>query len=216
MSTTRSKTPIEKEIAAENPFTAVKTLPNKSKGLKYFKQRHQNAILSLVKERNMQLYHFVLMIQYCFVRPKELRHLLIGDIDIDSGYVQIRAEISKNKKTQTVPIPQTLLKALEESPMFAEFYPDDYFLFGKEGKASKEQVNRDYFYKIHREILEELDLQGKGYSLYSWKHTGAVNAVRKGANAKQLQMQMRHHSLMITDTYIKEMIPEENTFFKNL
>ena len=52
----------------------------------------------------------------------------------------------------------------------------------------------------HCAILKLLNF-GKGYQMYSWKHTGAVAAVKAGIGVKELQIQLRHHSLDETDKY---------------
>ena len=41
--------------------------------------------------------------------------------------------------------------------------------------------------------------------LYSWKHTGAVMAVKAGIHIKQLQIQLRHHSLDQVDQYLRDL-----------
>lgn len=48
-------------------------------------------------------------------------------------------------------------------------------------------------------------LLGKGYPLYSWKHTGAVNAYRSGIGIKQLQRLLRHSTVQMTDIYLKSL-----------
>lgn len=45
----------------------------------------------------------------------------------------------------------------------------------------------------HREILKEQGGDTSRYKLYSWKHTGAVAAVKAGIHIKQLQIQFRHY-----------------------
>lgn len=43
------------------------------------------------------------------------------------------------------------------------------------------------------------------FSLYSWKHTGAVRCVKSGMSLKSLQLQMRHHSLDQLNEYLREL-----------
>jgi integrase len=53
--------------------------------------------------------------------------------------------------------------------------------------------------------LAEGGLRGKGYTLYSWKHTGAVNAHLSGVGIKQLQLMLRHSTVQMTDIYLKSL-----------
>ena len=52
----------------------------------------------VISEEDPQLWLMLRMLFNCFIRPRELRFLKIGDIDFIAGRVKIRAEISKNKK----------------------------------------------------------------------------------------------------------------------
>jgi site-specific recombinase XerD len=42
-------------------------------------------------------------------------------------------------------------------------------------------------------------------TLYSWKHTGVVSAFQAGLNIKLIQELLRHHSLEMTDIYLKSL-----------
>lgn len=57
----------------------------------------------------------------------------------------------------------------------------------------------------HRKLLKELNFDTKRYKVYSWKHTGAVMAVKAGVHVKQLQIQLRHHSLDQVDEYLRQL-----------
>ena len=61
-----------------------------------------------------------------------------------------------------------------------------------------------YFLSKFRKALKSLGF-GTEYLLYSWKHTGAVACVRAGASLKELQIQLRHHSLEEVDKYIRQL-----------
>lgn len=56
----------------------------------------------------------------------------------------------------------------------------------------------------HRAILRELGY-GPKYQLYSWKHTGAIRAVKSGISVRELQIQLRHHSLDQVQEYLRQM-----------
>ncbi len=68
-------------------------------------------------------------------------------------------------------------------------------------------------YEKHKRILKKLNF-GKGYCMYSWKHTGAIAAVKAGVSVKELQMQLRHHSLDETDKYLRQMGVRHITNFR--
>ena len=82
-------------------------------------------------------------------------------------------------------------------------YKANHYIFGKGGKPSATSWGSNYFSNKHREILLSLGYDTKRYKLYSWKNTGAINFIEAGGNLKELQMQMRHYSLDMTDKYLK-------------
>ena len=50
----------------------------------------------------------------------------------------------------------------------------------------------------------------------SWKHTGAGTFVKNNGNLKDLQTQLRHHSLDQVNDYLKDMGVYQSEFIKNL
>lgn len=60
-------------------------------------------------------------------------------------------------------------------------------------------------YRRHVRALAACGLNNQGYTLYSWKHTGAVAAAKSNIPIKQLQLQLRHHSLDQVDQYLRQM-----------
>ncbi|GAB3938772.1 hypothetical protein GCM10028804_62350 [Larkinella terrae] len=69
------------------------------------------------------------------------------------------------------------------------------YLFGTGLKPGALVSAENLPYNRHAKALENTGLNNKGYMLYSWKHTGAVNAYRSGIGLKQLQMLLRHSSI---------------------
>ena len=54
-------------------------------------------------------------------------------------------------------------------------------------------------------VLEVLGFDTKLYNVYSWKHSGAVDCVKAGISIKELQLQLRHHSLDQVDEYLRQL-----------
>lgn len=135
---------------------------------------------------------------YCFIRPGELRLLRVDDIEFDSKRILIRAVVSKNRKEQYVAIPNAFLPALSAAVLGR--VPSDY-LFG-DGFTPR---RKDYFSKKHQAILKAARIDTTRHKLYSWKHTGVVAAVRAGIHIKELQIQLRHHSLDQVNAYLRQL-----------
>lgn len=166
-----------------------------------FFQRHQIAKLSaVIRVEDPELWLFVQFIYYCFIRPRELRQLKASSVLLDDKRIYVPGTISKNKVSQYVAIPDAFFPELVDH--VERLNPDDY-LFPWSRDHSK-PAPENHFYNRHRKFLRRLGF-GKGYTIYSWKHTGAVAAVKAGANMKELQIQLRHHSLDQVNDYLRQM-----------
>jgi integrase len=158
---------------------------------RYF-QRHQMKKLSAaISCKDPELFLFVKFVYYCFIRPKELRQLKADNLLLDSNQIFIPGEVSKNKKSEYVAIPEAFRADLDQF----RAWPPGQVLF---------PVAENNMYNRHKRILKALGF-GKGYCLYSWKHTGAIQAVKNGVGVKELQIQLRHHSLDQVNEYLRQM-----------
>lgn len=149
-------------------------------------------------KKDPELWLAIRLLYYCFIRPNEIRQLKICHFDMINQQILIPSAISKNGKTEFVTIPNGFLEELKSE---ISGYPNA-FLFSKDGGATAFSMN--VLANRHRKILEELNLYGE-YTLYSWKHTGVVDAYKNGVDIKSIQLQCRHHNLSMTDIYLKSL-----------
>ena len=189
---------IFKDLGLDGMMDGIETVRAVSTPAKYF-QSHQ--ILKIKKhllEHDPTLWLACEFIYFCFIRPSELRLLKVGDIHFDEWKICVRSTISKNKKEQYVTVPIAFRPSLEclklRSPREYIFYKDD----------CTKPVAINYFIRKFRRVLTHLGF-GNEFQLYSWKHTGAVAVVRAGASLKEVQIQLRHHSLEEVDKYLRQL-----------
>lgn len=180
-------------------FGGIERAKANSTPARYFQRHQAKLLLRRIDEADPELGLFVRFLYYCFIRPNELRMLRVGDVLLEEGEIRVPGEISKNTKTQFVVIPAAFLPALA---FLYEHSPGDY-IFPARRDASK-PISKNHMYERHKAILDGLNF-GDGYTLYSWKHTGAVMAAKAGISVKELQLQLRHHSLDETDKYLRQM-----------
>lgn len=166
---------------------------------RYFQKHQVKRLKNHISEKAPELWLYIQFIYYCFIRPGELRLLRVGDVLLEENKIMVRGEISKNKKTQYVVIPKVFRPRLD---FILDLRPVEY-VFPSYVDSSK-PIGINTMAGRHRKILNELGFS-VDYKLYSWKHTGAVNAVMNGINLKELQLQLRHHSLDQTDAYLRQM-----------
>lgn len=200
---------IKRGYIQENPWNNTELpVAETTKAKRAFRSIEQKRIKNYCQEHQLiEIWTVIQFLFYCFIRPGELRNLKVSDIDLDSKKILMRSEISKNKKRQYITIPKPFLPALEEYLITRQ--PKDY-VFGVAGKRRGEE----YFYRKHRDVLKALGF-GQDVSLYSWKHTGAVEFYRHTKDIQALQQQLRHSSLDEVNTYLHSLGLIENDIAKN-
>lgn len=180
----------------EDLFVSVKRQAKESAPAVFFNKLQVKQLSNKLKD-NPDLWLAVQFLFYCFIRPGELRLLKVSDIDFEQQQILIRREIAKNRREQWVKIPKAFLPSL--LPL-QELDPNNYVLGGGDVPFGKNRLKIQ-----HQAFLASLGYDTKRYKLYSWKHTGAVMAVRSGVNLKELQLQIRHHSLDELNGYLRQM-----------
>jgi integrase len=168
-----------------------------------FSDVDRQKVESYMLEHEPELYLFTRMMYYAFIRPGELHQITLADVRLYEKYILIRGAVSKNGKTETVQIIPPLFEALKQVNIQDE--KQFYYLFGKGLTPSKYMTAKEVAFRRHQKVLKHLGLLETGYTLYSWKHTGAVNAYRAGVGVKELQKLLRHSSVQITDIYLKSL-----------
>ena len=193
-----------------NPFIELEKHKENPQGAMYFKEHQIPFLREKIQQANPLLWLACQALYYCFIRPGEMRMLKVGDIDLIEGTINIRAEISKNKKSQTIVIPESFLTVLYALNLH-ERAKDEFFLCRADGS----QLPTNYLNTEHRKIMKQLHY-GERYVFYSWKHTGVVMVAKAGLPLKELQMQLRHHSLDQVNEYLRELGIWECNSIKNL
>lgn len=151
---------------------------------------------------------------YMFIRPKELSHVKIGDIDFEKRIIIVNEEVAKNRTTATITIPQKLYGLMIELKL--KEYKPSYYLFSenfKPGKTHKsEKTFRDYWLNVIRKELKFPDF----YQFYSLKDTGIIEMIKQVGSSVAVRDQARHHSIAITDKYAHGVLDKANQDIRNL
>ena len=190
----------------ENPVIGIKKLRvTTSKKNRAFSVQQTKTIINLADPQLLLSIHFM---YYCFMRRNETRLIQVKHINLKERQLFIPSETTKNRKDAFLAIPPHLIEELEKLDL--DQYPEDYYLIGKQEsrvvvEPGEKPFSENVMYNRHTAIIKRLDLFGKDYTFYSWKHTGVVTAYKAGIDIKSIQLQCRHHSLEITDVYLKSL-----------
>jgi len=176
----------------------------------------KRGVLTMLKaeleKSDPQLWLAAQFMYYCFIRPKELRFLQIKHIDFLEGRITLYSDITKSGKTRIVDVNEIFLSKLFSDYKLHE-NPEDFYVFTLTGKPGEKPLSKNHFWRQFDKVRSKLKIP-KDYKLYGFKHTGAVQALKAGADIKEIQRQMGHSSVQITDEYLKSMVGYESEFFK--
>lgn len=193
---------VAEEKLEKNPCQVKKLKANSVAGVPFSKE-HSKLILQHCKDNDKQLLTFIQFIYYTLNRPNALRLLKVGDIDLQKKTIRFSSSYAKNRKTGHVLISNPFFKVIEEMNLGS--YPKDYYIFGLCGMPSTKVAFKKMFWKRHFYMLKKLDLYKYKYSLYCWKHTGAIALYEAIKDIKRVSEQCLHSDVLVTMNYLRNM-----------
>jgi integrase len=157
------------------------------------------SLLEVVKLFNYNLYVCCLLTYGCLLRPhKEIRMLKWSDFSEDLSFIRLSGYRVKSKRNRVVPVPLYVRKELVKGQY-------DSYIFSHCKKA----YNDSYFsglwkrFKRHNKSIET------GITLYSFRHTGAIEIYKRTGSLHKLQKAMGHSTINVSITYLRGLeIPE--------
>lgn len=183
---------------------------NPSEGIAFLSKKKMKKIRTVIEEKDIirlcdylerNNKHFLLacyILHYCFVRPKEMSYIKLSDISIKKQTLFISGDISKNRDSAIVTIPEKVIHLMLELEIFNN--PPEFYLFsetfqpGRTHKYSKQFT--DYWALT---IRKQLNFPMK-YQFYSLKDTGITEMLRR-YDTLTVRDQARHSSIEMTNKY---------------
>lgn len=141
------------------------------------------------------------LLYYCFIRPVEMTRLRIQDFHLNEGTMTIHADASKNRKTQHVTVPRSVLLYGISLGVFNAAMTD--YVFSSRLRPGTEQIDPKIFRDHWAKVSKALKLK-KEWKFYSLKDTGITEMLNRKMGPKMVKDQARHSSLAITELYLGE------------
>jgi len=143
---------------------------------------------------------------YCALRPgHEIREMKIKDLDLIAGTVRVSRTRAKNRHERIVTIPRQLIEQLR-SFYKLQGYNKEYYVFGKGGRPGTKVISKNKLRYKFNAVRKRLGMPLE-YKLYSWKHTGAIEADEAMIPTKDISRHLGHTSLKSTDAYFRNKKP---------
>ena len=152
-----------------------------------------NEILESIKAYNKQLYLCCLMTYGCLLRPhREIRELTWGDFSDDLKYINLSGHRNKSGRNRIVPVPSYIRDVLVKGELHHNIF------------SSKPQpLNDDFFKTLWSRFKRQSNTLEQGQTLYSFRHSGAIEIFKRTGSITKLQKAMGHSSINVSLTYLR-------------
>lgn len=182
----------------KNPFIRPKLKTTKTPKMD-FSDNERKMILEYCDENDKQLALFLRMMFVLLIRPGELRLLQIKHINFDRYFIDIPPGITKTGTQHQLVISNQLMQYLTHlKPLHKNFY-----LFSTKRAPDARPVGARYFGLRHQNIIAALGFDTTRYSLYSWKHTGAIALYNHTNDINFVKNQIGHANIATTEIYLQ-------------
>ena len=158
-------------------------------------------LLNQIKEFNYNLYLCCLLTYGSLLRPhQEIRLLKWGDFTDDLSYINLTGDKVKSKRNRIVPVPKYIREILKKGQNQDNIFSN-----------SKQPFNKSYFSLIWKRFKSRNPTIGPSITIYSFRHTGAIEIFKRTGSITKLQKAMGHSSINVSLTYLRGLeIPELN------
>jgi len=174
-----------------DPMLHIKTKKTNAKLHKPY--QNITKILQEIKEHNPNLYLCCLMTYGCLLRPhREIRELTWSDFSDDLKYIHLSGNRNKSGRNRIVPVPTYVRELLERGE------PHHNIFSGK-----PQPLNQDYFKTLWSRFKKQSNLLEQGQTLYSFRHSGAIEIFKRTGSITKLQKAMGHSSINVSLTYLR-------------
>ncbi len=156
-------------------------------------------VLECIKLFNKNLYLCALLTYGCLLRPhQEIRCLRWRDFSDDLSYITLSGSQVKSKRNRVVPVPKYIRKELARGDINNNIFT-----------GTSKPYNNSYFKGVWRRFKRCLPSVERDITLYSFRHTGAIEIYKRTGSLSKLQKAMGHSSLKVSLTYLRGLEVED-------
>ena len=153
------------------------------------------AVLAEIREYNENLWLCCLLTYGCLLRPhQEIRQLTWGDFSEDMSFISLSGRRNKSGRNRIVPLNPQIAVHLHGGA-----HTDNIFT------GSEKPYNSDYFKTLWGKYKRRSKLLQPNQTLYSFRHTGAIEIYKRTGSLTVLQQAMGHASLAVSLGYLRNL-----------
>ena len=174
-----------------NPMEGLKAKKTKAKLHKPYKD--VASILEEVKSYNQNLYICCLLTYGCLLRPhREVRELKWADFSDNLCHIHLSGQRNKSGRNRIVPVPIYVRNELKKGQDLHNIFT-----------GNESALNSSYFNTLWGRFKRVSKLIEQDQTLYSFRHSGAIEIFKRTGSLHKLQRAMGHSSLNVSLTYLR-------------
>jgi integrase len=189
---------IKRSYLYNNVWNQITELPIRQAEVSSFSNQELAIIKNHLPGYDYPLWAIANLIFHAYIRIAEIVRLRISDFNMQHRIIIIRPEVSKNNKQYIIGMHEELYEVMLQMNLN---YPSDYYLFGHGLLPGSYEINTTRVFERWNKFKEQYGIK---QTLYKLKHTGAGMSVEAGVNIRDLQLQLRHSSLEMTQIYLNK------------
>lgn len=180
---------LEKKIISTNPAKDLKTKRTIIQSNQIYTIEQAKEIITQTQAIDKELNLAINLIYYCMMRPVEVTRTTINQINFAQKTITIPDFINKkSKRTRVIPITNSIISAIEA------ISPTDYILGNK--------YNELYLSTKFQRLKTKIEIP-QHCTLYSFKHTGAVNLYEATKDVVLVMQYCGHQRVETTMNYLR-------------
>lgn len=210
------KTNFEDDVP-KNPAKGIKDLPHVTQGNKAYTDAQIRLLKELMTKHNPRILMFCEMVYESCTRPhEETRFLKVGDLEFDQNRIHIRPELSKEGRSEWIPMGSAYMERLKE---YVKGCPDHFYLFSVQRHLGANKFNRikpgplvpgptpisEWTLREWYKPIKRMAGLDETWSIYSWAHSYCVRAYLDTKDVYFIQMKKRHTDLSVTCKYLRNL-----------
>jgi integrase len=128
-----------------------------------------------------------LALSLMFLLAKEIRLLKWRDFSDDLSYINLTGDKVKSKRNRIVPVPKYIRKILKKRDNHNNIFSNN-----------KQPYNKSYFSLIWRRFKRRYPTIEATITIYSFRHTGAIEIFKRTGSITKLQKAIGHSSINVS------------------
>lgn len=195
-----------KGYAKQNPAEGIKSKPKVQKKREPLTAEVKKCIKEL-RDKDFHFFTCCMLTYFCLIRRTELTKLKVSDVRLSESRIILDGTITKNRKTDSVTIPDVFLPILVQHLVTAN---NSDYLFGEDFKPSKKQLNPKKISDTWTKYRKKYKFDSK-FQFYSLKDTGIMDLLNSGIPSIKVRDQARHYDIKQTEAYTTRNLIADDT-----